>query len=215
MGPSTPGRGPSLLAVLADPDTPETAILSLDLYHAGRLKAVLRRPVKSAELLTAIIAATIDGAFFNVTNEDETLNALLTEPALTAAHLSTMTRAVHWRLGERPALLLSVLTHAAADINTMIDALWSAGPGVRADMGARTGSPHPAAIEAVRRRGGTSIVAWPWERAEVEDTATRWATWAGTDSGRQAFLATGPFNFDDEEAMFAAGEALTCAPART
>jgi len=205
---------PSLLAVLADPSTDEATVLATDLLHAGRLKAVLRRPVKSAALLTVLIDATIDGAFFDTGAEDETLNALLGEPALNAAHLSSMARAVRWRLSKRPDLLGSILTHNAADINTMIDTLWSAGPGVRADMGARTGSAHPAAIESVRRRGGTSIAAWPWERAEVVETAARWATWAGADVGRQAFLVTGPFGFNDEEAMFAAGEALTAEPGR-
>ena len=216
-----------------DPDTDEAYILKVGIHCTSDLRAVMARPDKSGTLLAAIISYAINGEFRSQVQSGlrsrvhDMLMPLLTEPNLRSWDLLCMTRALRG-LGPLPSsqLRIGICGHprTVADsplgASTLLGAIWDVTPATAAQVAAATGVLRVAVIAWVRRLGPfdnmlghTGITVD--QRQAITDTSRRWATWAGDNPARTAFLLTASFNFDDEDDMFAAGAALTAPAAAT
>jgi len=212
-----------------DPTCDEAYILRVGIHCGRDLRGVMARTNKSNALLAAIIAYAIDSEHRNQVQAGlrarvhDMLMPLLTEPNLQAWDLLCMTRALRG-LGPLSCsqLRLGICAHprTAPDsplgTSILLGAVWDVTPSVATHIAAATGTLRVAAIAWVRRNTDVGKPGFdPWQRQAVTDTSLRWATWAGDNPARTAFLLTASFNFDDEDDMFAAGAALTAPAAHT
>jgi len=213
-----------------DPDTDEKYILKVGIHTQSDLRAVMARPDKSATLLAAIISYALGGEFRNQVQAGlrarvhDMLMPLLDEPNLRSWDLLCMTRALR---GFGPLscqqLRVAICAHprtvpdSPLGASTLLGAVWDVTPATAAHVALATGTLRVAAIAWVRRLGPTDNLLGHAgitrdQRQAITDTSRRWATWAGDNPARTAFLLTASFNFECEDDMFAAGAALT-APA--
>jgi len=207
-------------AWMGNPDTSEAAIASYGIPTNAHLAVVLARNPKGPDLLAAVVDAVVGGVLTDP-DQDATLAALLAEPAITAAHLISLTR-VHSLTGFNiEALMVALCAHALAPPDMVVGVLWRGPESIHVDVAAATGSLLAPAVSWVRRQvrasrtpGQPRLAPSLSQRAEIVAVADRWAAATHGQPAMVAFLLTSSFAFTDEDIMFAAGRALVAAPTR-
>lgn len=201
------------------PDTSEAAIAAYGIPTSAHLAVVLARAPKGPDLLAAVIDAVVGGVLTGP-GQDGVLADLLAEPAITAAHLISLARARPPAGFNIEALMVALCAHALAPPAMVVDVLWNAPTSTQADVAAATGCLLAPAVSWVRRSFRVSKTpGWArWlpsvsQRAEIVAVAERWAAATHGQPDMVAFLLTSSLAFTDEDTMFAAGRALTAAPA--
>ena len=114
--------------------------------------------------------------------------------------------------------MATLCSHPLIQDSTVADALWHAPPQTCRDIAAAGGTLLPAAVSWVSAQVGANRRDWkmsPDQRNQIAAVESRWAAWCGNDPARAAFLRNASLAFTSEEALFAAGDAITAPPAHT
>lgn len=212
--------GPPLAVVFAEPRTAESYIINVGIRDRETLDAALSRPAKSEGLLHALIIAIGTSPWVPPADTYPLMNVLLSDPAISAGNLELMASwSLRYATGEAPdALRLAVCVHPAAEMATLVAALWGSPERVSLDVGravaVATGSLVPAAVCWVCRYSRRAACT-PSSVTKVEALVARWEAQCAGDRALVAFVATRGFDYTDEPDMFAVGRALTAAPVAT
>jgi len=211
-----------LLAVLADPATPETLILCRPLQQRAALDAVISRAHKSPALIAHILSNISEASqFVTFADMEDLLLGLLADPGANAENIHAISL-LGARLCLGPALLSEICVHPRAAQRTVIDTIWRSPNRTAEQAGAATGLLLVAAVNWVSRHvdRGDRLSRGLWYvdddlEAQILTTADTWATWAGADPTRAAFLAASSYAFTNEDELFSAGSALYAAASAT
>jgi len=212
--------GPPQAEVFAEPRTAESYIINAGIHDREALDAVLSRPVKSEGLLHALIQVIGTAPWVPPLDTYPLMNVLLSDPAVSAGNLELMASwSLRYATGETPdALRLAVCVHPAAEMATLVAALWGPPERVPQAVGravaAATSSLVPAAVCWVCRYSRRAACT-PSSLTKVEALVARWEAQCAGDRALVAFVASRGFDYTDEVDMFAVGRALSAAPAAT
>jgi len=211
----------TVLALYANPATPEAVIRKHGLQTRQELLVALARQAKGQVLLTALIKALNSPRLMSQTERDTLMLPLLAEPALRARHLHAITAArTTIASTAHTALMGGLWDHVLLDDQSITNYLWGAPMTVAARVALTTGSLAASATNWVARGLDGQSARRPWglqltpaERARVIAVTVRWAELTTGQPALVAFVVTSAFTFTNEDDMFAAGRAITAPPA--
>ena len=216
-GPANNPYGPSSAVLvarwLADPATTEDLILDHGLRAGGAFAAVMSRPVKSPELMTALAEVAVSKAYLDTEYSQNVLD-VLAEPSLPRSPLLRIAAVVHQLGFNTPALMAALLTHPNSNNDVAVRALWGAGQPLVEKVARATGLLLPLAIAFVSRQlVGVHTPVPNYAITQIHAVHGRWTRWAAQDQSRKTFLLSSALSFTDEDDMFAAGDAFAGQPA--
>jgi len=203
------------------PNTPENWILCRPLHQLDALDAVISREGKSPSLIAHIVSNLSEASQFRtLADMEDHLLVLLADPAINEENIHAIAQLnAHLSLSSR--ILSKICAHPLAGRRTVIDTIWRSAYSTAEQVAATTGLLLIAAVNWVSRhadRDGPNRRLWHVDdetEAQILTTTDTWTTWAGTNSGRAAFLAANSHAFTCEGEMFSVGAALTGAPTAT
>jgi len=183
------------------------------------LEAAMSQPDKSPALIEAVLNA-VTNSWLDADDRMPMLAALLKEPALTQAHLRTMTKNARFTQGWDTNA--AICKHRLVDEEMTIWALWNAPLETLQDVSNAIGTLLPAAIWWVRsamwRNPPVELSLsspTPAQHARVSDCVARWAAQVAEVADLASFLTTSSFTFTNEDDMFAVGRAICAQPSRS
>ena len=197
--------------------------LERGVFNDTDFAAGMSAPHKSSALLRALCvyitdnsytsSATVRGNVAGIDRNSADLLALLAEPGLSTADLTSIANLVDFYAEPRPVLLAALCAHPGAGLEVTAGVLWRrATPAQCADIAVSCDSLLATAISWWRTFGPYRDITSGHCQERILATCERWTTWAGTDPARRAFLIAHSGAFVGQGDLLAAGDAL-CAPA--
>jgi len=199
------------------------ARLERGVFNPTDFAAGMAVPHKSSALLRALCVYITDNSYTasytargnlaGIDRNSADLLALLAEPGLSTADLTSIANLVDFYAEPRPVLLAALCAHPGAGVEVTAGVLWRrATPAQCAAIAASCDSLLATAISWWRTFGPYRDITSGHCRERILATCERWTTWAGTDPARRAFLIAHSGAFVGQGDLLAAGDAL-CAPA--
>jgi len=178
-------------------------------------------PNKSFELLSDIIRVLGLGRLSTRVEGDAMVALLLADPTLDAEHLYQLvvTGLLNRRDDGLEPARIALCSHPAMADSALTYVLWKAPTPTLVAVARATSRLVPNAIDWGRRKherqnGRAFLPLTGKRRRRIFTTVARWEELADGDRTLRAFVSTGSFLFTDQVTMFAAGRAITAAPAR-